>query len=423
MSPLPATDSQFRWYLAGAGSWFLAFGLQQVMFGYLVTTVLHTSADLVGIAQASLTFLSTLLLLVGGAVADQVDTRKLLIACHAAAVIPATALAATVATGYLRYEWLIVYGLAMGAITAFTLPAREATMGDVIGPSGMAAIQRAVTTTVGVTLMAQIVGMLGARLAATLGPAPLIFLQAAVQLFGVFASFRLPPSTRHIVNVRETGRSLTQRAAAFAKDVVDGLREVRKSQALLPITILTLAIGVLFIGSFLVILPVLLREEYGGDVQQFSSLFASFWGGSILTSLAISLVGNIVDRGRLIVIAMCLGVAVLTTLSLKSPLVVLYVLVFIWGMGAGVTIAMSRTIVQEHAPPAHRARVLSIFQLGFTGGMSIGALLIGFIVHMLGPRHATLVPAGVMALVIAMLVTTTRIWRIKALKHEASPGQ
>ena len=415
MSPSPANDSQFRWYLAGAGSWFLAFGLQQVMFGYLVTTVLHAPPNLVGLAQASLTLLSTLLLLVGGAVADQIDTRRLLIACHAAAVLPATILAATVATGNLRYEWLILYGLAMGSITAFTLPAREAMMGDVIGPQGMPKIQRAVTTTVGVTFLAQIVGMLTARLAAAVGPAPIILLQACVQIFGAFASFRLQASTRHSVHADPDGGSQLARIA-------DGLREVTKSYALLPITILTLAIGVLFIGAFLVILPVLLREEFGGNVEQFSTLLASFWGGSILTSLTISRIGNIVHRGRLIVAAMCVGITVLIAISFKGPLIALYVLTFIWGMGAGVTISMSRTIVQEHAPPAHRARVLSIFQLGFTGGMSVGALLIGFIVQELGPRHATLVPAAIMALVILTLVARTELWRIKALKHDASPA-
>jgi MFS family permease len=405
--------SQFQWYLAGAGAWFLAFGVQQVMFGYLVTTVLHAAPNLVGVAQASLTLLSTLLLLVGGAVADQIDTRRLLITCHAIAVIPATALAVTVATGNLRYEWLILYGLAMGAITAFTLPAREAMMGDVIGAHGMPAIQRAVTTTVGVTFMAQIVGMLAARFAAVVGAAPLIFLQAAVQIFGAVTSIRLHPSTRHSDHAEANGGSQLARIA-------DGWREVARSHALLPITILTLAIGVLFIGAFLVILPVMLREEFGGDVQQFSTLLASFWGGSILTSLAISRIGNIVHRGRLIVTAMGVGIAVLTCMSFKAPLIALYVLVFVWGMGAGVTISMSRTIVQEHAPPAHRARVLSIFQLGFTGGMSVGAILVGFIVEWLGPRHATLVPAGAMALVLLGLVATTKLWSITALNHEAN---
>ena len=412
MSALPANATQFRWYLSGAGTWFVAFGIQAVMFTYLVTSVLNAPANQIGVAQASLTIVSTLLLLVGGSVADQVDTRRMLITCHLLATIPATALAFIVATGNLRFEWLIVYGLAMGTITAFVLPAREAMMGDVIGPQGMPAIQRAVTTTVGTTFLAQIIGMLLARFAADVGAAPIILVQTVVQLFGAFAAYQLMPSTRHHANAEAGGSQLAR--------IADGLSEVRKSYALLPITILTLAIGVLFIGAFLVILPVLLREEFGGNVQQFSTMQVSFWGGSIISSLAISRMGNIVHRGRLIVGAVSMGATVLVLLSFKAPLIALYALVFIWGLGAGVTISMSRTIVQEHAPPAHRARVMSIFQLGFTGGMSVGALLIGLVVDELGPRHATLVPAAVMAVVLISLVTFTKIFSIQALKHAES---
>lgn len=407
----PSDDSPFRWYLLGAGSWFAAFGIQAVMFAYLVTTVLHAPADQIGLAQASLTIVSTILLLLGGAVADHVDTRRLLIFGHLAAAVPAAALAAIVAFGYLRFEWLIVYGLFMGLITAFTMPAREAMMGDVIGVKGVPAIQRAVTTTVGTTMVGQILGMLTAGLAAVAGAAPIILLQVVSQLVGAFASAQLAPSTRHAEHANTDGH-MTR--------IAGGLREVTKSHALLPITILTLAIGVLFIGAFLVILPVILRNEFGGEVQQFAATQVAFWGGSIVSSLTISRLGNVVNRGRLVVIAMTLGITVLTAMSFKGSLITLYALVFLWGIGAGITISMSRTIVQEHAPPAHRARVLSVYQLGFTGGMSIGAFLIGFIVEMIGARQATLVPAGIMALVLTTLVTTTKLWHIRAVGHEAS---
>src|SRR5262249_28061116 len=143
MSASPTASPQFRWYLAGTAAWFAAFGIQQVMFSYLVTTVLHAPPNRIGLAQTSLTLMSTLLLLVGGLVADHMDTRRVLVLSHLAASIPATVLALVVASGALRYEYLLVYGLFMGLITAFILPAREAMMGDVIGPQGFKAIQRA----------------------------------------------------------------------------------------------------------------------------------------------------------------------------------------------------------------------------------------------------------------------------------------
>lgn len=403
----PANGLQFRWYLAGAGAWFLAFGIQMVMFAYLVTTVLQAPANQIGLAQASPTLVSTFLLIIGGTVADQVDTRRLMMLCHAVAVVPAIALAAIVWAGALRYEWLILYGLFMGLVTSFMLPSREAMMGDVIGDHRR--IQHAVTTTLGVTFMSQMAGMFLARLAAVAGAAPIILVQAIAQVVGAFASYQLAPSTRHHVHAETNGASQLQRIRA-------SIQEVANSQSLLPVNIMTLSIGVLFIGSFLVILPVLLREEFGGNVEQFSTLQVAFWGGTIVSSIAMNRM-TIVHRGRMIVGAVAMGIVLLALMSIKAPLIVLYALVFVWGMGAGVTIAMSRTTVQEHAPPAHRARVLSIYQLGFTGGMAVGSLLIGLVVHELGPRQAALVPAAAMALVLLGVVSLTKIWRVTALGH------
>ncbi|MFM9862754.1 MAG: MFS transporter, partial [Micropepsaceae bacterium] len=195
MSP-PANGSQFSWYLAGAGAWFLAMGIQMVMFTYLVTTELQGTELQVGIAQMSLTIMSMALLLFGGNIADQTDARSLLIRCHAIAMIPAIVLAAVVWSGTLRFEWLIAYGLVMGSITAFTMPAREAMLGDVLGDD-RTRIQRAVTTTIGVTFFCQVAGMISASLAAVSGPAPIILAQAVAQLVGVYSSYRLLPSTRH----------------------------------------------------------------------------------------------------------------------------------------------------------------------------------------------------------------------------------
>lgn len=389
-------------------------GVQMVMFTYLVTTVLHAPASQIGLAQTSLTILSAAFMLVGGAVADKLDTRRLLIICHTAAIVPALLLTFIVAIDALQYEWLILYGLAMGLITSFALPAREATLGDVLGPEGMKTIQRAVTTMVGVSFMAQIGGMLSARFAANIGPEVIILSQALVQALGVYAAIRLIPSGRHHVHAEDNTGSQWQRIRA-------GLSAVSNSAALLPVTVLTLAIGVLFIGSFMVILPVILREEFGGNVQQFSSMQVSFWGGTIVSTMIIGRIGNIVNRGRLIVGAVSTGATVLMFMSIPASLPILYGLVFIWGLGAGVMIAMSRTTVQEHAPPALRARVMSIFQLGFTGGMSIGALLAGLVVHLAGARNATLIPAFTMALILLALVTRTDLWRIQAISHKPDP--
>ena len=45
------------------------------------------------------------------------------------------------------------------------------------------------------------------------------------------------------------------------------------------------------------------------------------------------------------------------------------------------------------APASHRARILSLFQLGLMGGAPVGALLIGYFAALTDPRAAPVYPA------------------------------
>jgi hypothetical protein len=184
-------EAQFRWYLAGVASWFASFGIQSVVVMYLVTTVIHATPVGVSIAQASMNLPAVALLLVGGAVADHLDNRSVMLALHSLAALPAALLSATVIFGWLSYEWLLVYGLAMGTITAFMMPAREAMLARVIIQDGHGAVQRAVTNTLGIQFLSQMVGMAATTFARVTGVAPLLLAQALIQLIGAFAASNL----------------------------------------------------------------------------------------------------------------------------------------------------------------------------------------------------------------------------------------
>lgn len=416
LSPVQADEAdprmQFRWYLGGVGAWFASFGLQSVVTTYLLTTVLHEPASLIGLAQFLMNLPAVFLLLIGGAIADHFDNRRLMIVLHSLAALPAALLALTVALGWLEYDRVVAYGLGMGTITAFMMPAREAMLGRVIVRDGDGAVQRAVTNTLGVQFIAQMIGMAVTLSARFAGVATLLALQAVIQLFGAFSASHLAPAPGR-------GASEKHSMRMHAWRIVEGVREVGRSSTLLPITIVTFSIGILLIGSFMVILPVIMREEYGGTVVQFALLQLAFWSGSISASLSIARLGNIAARGRLVTLALVIGGGTLMLFAVPTPLPLFYFIVFVWGTGAGLMISMARTIVQENAPPAHLARVMSVYQLGFTGGMPIGAITLGYVVHMVGARNAALVPGAAMMLVLALLLVTTELWRIRSPDESA----
>ena len=122
-------------FLAGTISWFLAFGMQALVFQWLVVETLQERPARVGFAQTAALLPAVVLLLLGGAVADRVDRRRLLLWLHVGAASLFMWLAGIVAAGQLSYGVLIGFAVALGSTTAFGLPARDAQLWDVAGAS------------------------------------------------------------------------------------------------------------------------------------------------------------------------------------------------------------------------------------------------------------------------------------------------
>jgi hypothetical protein len=76
--------SPFSWYVAAAGTWFLSFGLQGVVVSTLVAMHLHGDSRAMAATQMAQQLPGFALILIGGAVADRVDRRALLIALYLA---------------------------------------------------------------------------------------------------------------------------------------------------------------------------------------------------------------------------------------------------------------------------------------------------------------------------------------------------
>lgn len=394
---MPPAARAFPWYLAGISSWFASSGMQTIVFPWLVTVVLHEPAARVGIAQMSLMAPSIFLMLLGGAVADRADCRRLLVRGHLVAALPPLLLSGAIAGGWLAYGGLIAYALAVGAAGAFVMPARDAMLTRVAAGG----LGRAVAVMTATQFAAQLVGIAVGGSAGTIGAPALLLLQAAVLAFGGIAALRLPAAPPM------AGAAARSRLGAMR----DGLRAAAESSILVPVLIANLAVGVLYVGAFLVILPLVVRDVYGGGSAQLSLVSLGFWGGTIGSTLVQIRLGALRRPGRAIVVALFLGAGVLAAMAWPSPFPAFVALCLVWGLGAGVVMTQARTLVQSAAPETHRARILSLFQLGLMGGAPVGALLIGYLAALTGPRGAAVYPATCMLLVLAGLLLRSRLWQ------------
>lgn len=385
----------FGWFAAGVASWFGALGMQQVLFAWLAVGELQASPRGVGFAQTASMLPALALLLLGGATAERADARRLLARLHLVAALPVLALAAAVAGGRLSLPGLVLYGLAIGTVQAFAMPARDLLLSRVAGSDMM----RAVTGMTAVQFGAQALGTLGAGAARAVGSAPMLVAQAALLVAGAFATARLPAAP-------PSPRSGPRRSALH--EITAGLPVVARTPELRWPFALVCAVGVLFMGPFLVAFPLLVRDVYGGDAFDLSLVLMQFPVGTIAGSLLIRARGGIRRKGRAALGALAFGAATLALISSHPPFWGLVLATLAWGFGGSVFINCSRTLFQEAAPAAERARVLSIYQLGFMGGAPIGTTLVGFASAPLG-LHGTLLAAacGMLAVVAAMALLTS----------------
>jgi len=393
-----------RLYLTAHAVWFLAFGVQVVVFPYLVRVVLQEDEVRFGFAQMALQLPTTLLVLIGGFVADRVDGKRAVILTFSLAVATFLTLGALVMSGMLTYGLLIGYALSVGVLSAFANPARDSLL-SLMAPEQPGAVQRIVAQASLAQFGGQIAGMILATAAPLFGIGPLLLGQAALMAMGALMMSRIAP--RPATARRARGEHGLLRF--MAREIGEGFAAVIASRALAPVVICATAMGVCFMGAFFVILPLIVQSYFtdleGGDQTRIASalgLFSlCFWVGSMASAMALSRFGALKHKGRIYMGALASGGVVLLLCGIAAPFWVLCVLNFLWGLGGGVAMTLGRGIVQEYAPAEARARVLSIFTLGMMGGGPIGAVVYGYLAREFDPHRVVIFPGALMLVVVA----------------------
>ncbi len=399
-------------YLYVQMAWFVAFGLQMVIFPYLLKNKLDVSGTMLGAAQMALSLPSVIFILIGGVVAERADGRTLLILFHLLAAAPAGLLAWAVGTDNLNYWLMIIYAVGMGTIGAFMMPARDAILNEVIDRRSMAGskvtLQQGVAFATIAQFAAQIIGLILGGMATTWGADLLMVALAISVASGAIAAIGLAKG-----RMVRTGRS---GVGAILGDIGDGLKTVKQDPVLLSMVLVMFGVGVFVIGAFLVVLPIINDDVYNMDSGGLRNIFVTFWAGAFVSSVVLSSLKDIQRPGRLQILALLVGGSSILVLVQPVPYLPFLGLVFIWGLCSGVSITMSRSIVQKAAPKDKLARVLSIYQLGFMGGAPLGAAIMGVLADKIGPHLVAVVPALGLITIVLGVAFFTPIWRMRPPK-------
>ncbi|MBL4868599.1 MAG: MFS transporter, partial [Pseudomonadales bacterium] len=247
----------------------------------------------------------------------------------------------------------------------------------------------------------QIIGIAIAGAAVSIGAGALLLLQAVFIGFALIATWMvLPaPSSR---DPESTSSPLS--------DIRDGLKVALDTPLIIPIILLMVAMGFCFMGWFLVILPLTIRDVFAGNSPQLAYAHTCFMSGTVAAMVGVLRFGQIARPGKALTLSLATTALLLLITQFHMSLTLYLVCVFLFGMASGINMAMARSIVLEKAPASYRARLLSIFQLGYLGAAPIGALAMGYLTAFLGPLQTALISGSLLGLVVLIVVPGAGLW-------------
>jgi MFS family permease len=325
-----------------------------------------------GLVMAASALPRALLMLGGGVVADRLGPRRVVIGSDA---VRCTAVLAVAALLFLTSPglWpLALLALVFGTVDAVFMPA-------------VGSLAARVTTR---DQLARVQGMRGlaVRFASVVG-GPLgglcVAVGGAAAAFG-FAGLLIAVSVPLLVSVRVRELPADDKAAAREstawRDLVGGLRYIRRHRVLAPL-MLAIALGDLgFVGPLNVGLT-LLADERGWGASGMGWVLAGFGVGAGAASLLLTIRGRLPHAGQVAAYAILAGSVAIGALAYVPNLATAVGTALLVGLLAGLSGAMCGALLQTQADLAYLGRVTAVsglVSLGFAPlSMPVSAAAIG----------------------------------------------
>ena len=404
--PTPeSVSSEFAPYLMSTGLAGIAIAMQQLLLAWILIGVLELPASEVGLVQAIVGIPGIILILLGGAKADGMDPRSMLIKVYACAPVLPLFLVAMLIFSQIALWNILLWGLGMSFVISYTSPAQQALLNRV----ARVEVQKSVSAASAIGFIVQILGLAVAGTLEVLGLIPVLLIQLACFALAALMVARISRSKPKTATRESTLLQLKKGLAAIAANPVI-------AQAL-SINFIS---SIFNAGSFMTVFPFIVRRIYEGDAFLLSMMMVIFYCGATTSSLAMMRFMPLERPGRIFLLMQLSRMFILGIMWMQPALWAFAIAAILWGINMGVTLTLARTIVQESAAEEFRGRIMSVFTLGLLGSAPIGAIVLGFIIEAFGTLNA-LLPAMMLSLGLFLYgVFFSRVYHYKSPARSAA---
>ncbi len=359
-----------------------ALAIEPLALGWLVLDITNSPLWVgisAGVAGVGMTLFSP----VAGVLADRYNRKHLLILSLLVQSLAAIILGILLWMDFLQLYHALLFSFVSGLTGSVKFSCKMALTLDLAGRNNL--LKGIAANFFSMTIMGVVAPLAGGLILVELGMGQAFFLVGALLLVSLM-----------VVSLLKGIESPQYRGASHVDDFMEGVRYVFRSPSV-RLLILAVMVSETFGWAVESMLPVIARDELGLGPEGFSYLMSAGALGAAVTTVTISVVPNIENKGKLVLLGIIgFGVGLIVFAFSKLLILSLFCLAFTFGCGVAFESGLS-TLIQEVIPDRMRGRVLSFqtFCWGFSGMAGFHA---GPIAALLGAPIAVAIGGGVVAL-------------------------
>ena len=369
--------------MSNIGTW-----AQRVAQDWLVLELTHNNGTYLGLVTA-IQFAPVLLFsLQGGAMADRVDKRKLLIWTNIVAALACYTLGLLVVTHHIKLWHVFACAAVLGISSAIDAPIRQSFTAEIVGHSDVA---NAVSLNSANFNAGRLVGpALSGFLIARFSTGPSFLINATTYLFVILSLLFMRPSDFFIQKKEETLGTIRE-----------GLRYALARPDLYVVMALVF-FAATFGLNFQIFNALMATKEFGKGPASYGLLGTFIAVGSLTGALLSARLERL--RNAKLVIRLGIWFSIVVIVLSVMPTYTWYSLWLpVCGISALTMLISANSYVQVNSDPAVRGRVMGIYMLIFMGGTPFGSLLIGYLTETVGVRE-TIALCGGFSLLMCILL-------------------
>ncbi|WP_193175394.1 MFS transporter [Oricola nitratireducens] len=360
-------------------------GLVQSVGAAWMMTELTASESMVALVQTSVTLPIMIFSLAAGVFADNFDRRKVMLVAQGFMFVVSVALTVLALEGMLSPWLLLSFTFLIGCGTALHNPSWQASMGDIVTREELPAAVS--LNSMGFNIMRSVGPAAGGAIVAIAGAAAAFAVNAASYVAIIAALLRWHPSL--------PAKSLPREPFGIAFQA--GLRYVAMSPNLMKVILRGFLFGVSAV-ALQALLPVVVRDNLGGDAFIFGTLLGCFGIGAVIGAMANANLRARFHNENITRIGFT-GFAVSTfAIAVSNLVVVSAIALLVAGACWVVCLSLFNVTMQMSTPRWVVGRAMALYQTGVFGGMAAGSWVWGSLSESIGTNNALIGAALILLL-------------------------